>query len=54
MLMKVMPDLKISVSAIVLIAFTLMGGLQILNFALLQWLGEGMIQQIALLDLCSF
>jgi len=41
--------LENGVSAIVLIAFTLMGGLQILNFALLQWLGEGMIQQIALL-----
>ena len=37
------------VSAIVLIAFTLMGGLQVLNITLVQWLGEGITQQIALL-----
>ena len=36
-------------SAIILIAFTLLGGLQILNLALLQLLGQGIAQQIALL-----
>jgi len=41
--------LENSVSAIVLIAFTLLGGLQILNTTLLQWLDEGITQQIALL-----
>ena len=35
-------------SAIILIGFTLLGGLQILNIALLQLLGEGITQQIAL------
>ncbi|WP_114662806.1 M48 family metallopeptidase [Polynucleobacter necessarius] len=37
------------VSAIILIAFTLLGGLQILNLFLLQLFGEGVAQQIALL-----
>ena len=41
--------LENGVSAIVLIAFTLMGGLQVLNITLVQWLGEGITQQIALL-----
>ena len=41
--------LENGVSAIILIAFTLLGGLQILNMALLQFLGEGIAQQIALL-----
>ena len=36
-------------SAFILIGFTLLGGLQILNLALLQLLGEGIVQQIALL-----
>ena len=36
-------------SAIILIGFTLLGGLQILNLTLLQLLGEGIAQQIALL-----
>ena len=37
------------VSAIILITFTLLGGLEILNLSLLQLLGEGVAQQIALL-----
>ena len=41
--------LENGVSAIVLIAFTLLGGLQLLNLALLQILGTGIAQQIALL-----
>ena len=41
--------LENGVSAIILIGFTLLGGLQILNMALLQLLGEGIAQQIALL-----
>ncbi|WP_114638977.1 M48 family metallopeptidase [Polynucleobacter necessarius] len=41
--------LENGVSAIILIGFTLCGGLQILNLALLQWLGVGITQQIALL-----
>ena len=41
--------LENGVSAIVLIAFTLIGGLQVLNITLVQWLGEGITQQIALL-----
>lgn len=41
--------LENGVSAIVLIAFTLLGGLQVLNLALLQMLGAGIPQQIALL-----
>jgi STE24 endopeptidase len=41
--------LENGVSAIILIAFTLLGGLQILNVSLLQLLGEGITQQIALL-----
>ena len=41
--------LENGVSAIILISFTLLGGLQILNMALLQFLGEGIAQQIALL-----
>jgi len=41
--------LENSVSAIVLIGFTLLGGLQILNLLLIGTLGQGMIQQIALL-----
>ena len=41
--------LENGVSAIILIAFTLLGGLQILNMGLLQLLGEGIAQQIVLL-----
>jgi len=41
--------LENGVSAIILIAFTLLGGLEILNLSLLQLLGEGVPQQIALL-----
>ena len=41
--------LENGVSAIMLIAFTLLGGLQVLNLALLQMLGAGIPQQIALL-----
>ncbi|CAM3717011.1 M48 family metallopeptidase [Polynucleobacter antarcticus] len=41
--------LENGVSAIILIAFTLLGGLQLLNMSLLQLLGEGIAQQIALL-----
>ncbi|WP_114689944.1 M48 family metallopeptidase [Polynucleobacter necessarius] len=41
--------LENGVSAVILIGFTLLGGLQILNMALLQLLGEGIDQQIALL-----
>ena len=41
--------LESGVSAIVLIAFTLLGGLQILNIFLSQLLGDGITQQIALL-----
>jgi STE24 endopeptidase len=41
--------LENGVSAIILIGFTLVGGLQLLNIELLQLLGEGIIQQIALL-----
>lgn len=37
------------VSAVVLIAFTLLAGLEILNFTLLEWMGPGILQQIALL-----
>ena len=40
--------LENGVSAIILIAFTLLGGLQILNIALLQLFGDGITQQIAL------
>ena len=41
--------LENGVSAIILISFTLLGGLQILNLSLLQLLGEGIAQQMALL-----
>ena len=41
--------LENGVSAIILIAFTLLGGLQILNISLLQLFGNGITQQIALL-----
>ena len=41
--------LENGVSAIILIAFTLLGGLEILNLFLLQVLGQGVAQQIALL-----
>jgi len=41
--------LENGVSAIILIAFTLVGGLQILNVTLLEILGEGITQQIVLL-----
>jgi len=41
--------LENGVSAIILIAFTLLGGLQILNLSLLQLFGDGIAQQIALL-----
>ncbi len=40
--------LELTASFIVLVAWTLLGGLSVLNSALLQWLGAGMIQQIAL------
>ena len=41
--------LENGISAIILISFTLLGGLQLLNSALLELLGEGIAQQIALL-----
>lgn len=41
--------LENGVSAIILIAFTLVGGLQLLNLKLLQLFGEGITQQMALL-----
>jgi len=41
--------LENGVSAVILIAFTLLGGLEILNLILLQFMGEGIGQQIALL-----
>ncbi|MCX7249155.1 MAG: M48 family metallopeptidase [Burkholderiales bacterium] len=41
--------LELAMGVIVLVAWTLLGGLSALNAALLQWLGTGMIQQIALL-----
>lgn len=41
--------LENGVSAVTLICFTLLGGLEILNLVLLQLLGEGIPQQIALL-----
>ncbi len=41
--------LELAMGVIVLVAWTLLGGLSALNGALLQWLGTGMIQQIALL-----
>ena len=41
--------LELTLGAIVLVAWTLLGGLSALNSALLQWLGGGMIQQIAML-----
>ncbi len=41
--------LENGVSAIILIGFTLLGGLEVLNFSLLQLLGEGIAQQIVLL-----
>ncbi len=41
--------LENGVSAIILISFTLLGGLQILNISLSQLLGDGITQQIALL-----
>ncbi|WP_415077784.1 M48 family metallopeptidase [Polynucleobacter necessarius] len=41
--------LENGVSAIILIGFTLLGGLQMINMALLQLFGEGIAQQIALL-----
>jgi STE24 endopeptidase len=41
--------LENGVSAIILIGFTLLGGLQILNISLSQLLGDGITQQIALL-----
>ena len=41
--------LESGMGAIILIAFTLLGGLQILNIVLLQLLGEGITQQITLL-----
>jgi STE24 endopeptidase len=36
-------------SAAVLLAWTLLGGLDVLNKLLLAWLGGGMVQQLALL-----
>jgi STE24 endopeptidase len=41
--------LELSFGAAVLLAWTLLGGLDALNQALLQWLGPGMTQQLALL-----
>jgi len=41
--------LELTLGDIVLVAWTLLGGLSALNSALLQWLGGGMIQQIAML-----
>lgn len=42
-------NLENGVSAIILISFTLLGGLEILNIGLLQLLGAGIAQQMALL-----
>jgi STE24 endopeptidase len=41
--------LELSVGTAVLIGWTLLGGLHVLNQALAQWLGNGMAQQLALL-----
>ncbi len=41
--------LEMALSAAVLLGWTLLGGLDLLNRALLQWLGGGMVQQLALL-----
>jgi STE24 endopeptidase len=41
--------LELALGAAVLLGWTLLGGLQALNHALLSWLGGGMLQQLALL-----
>lgn len=41
--------MELAMGVIALVAWTLFGGLSALNSALLQWLGGGMIQQVALL-----
>jgi STE24 endopeptidase len=41
--------LELAVGAVVLIGWTLLGGLNALNQALAQWLGKGMTQQLALI-----
>jgi STE24 endopeptidase len=41
--------LEMAFGAAVLLAWTLLGGLDVLNRALLAWLGPGMVQQLALL-----
>ncbi len=41
--------LEIALSAAVTLGWTLLGGLDLLNRALLEWLGGGMLQQLALL-----
>ncbi|GAA6121837.1 M48 family metallopeptidase [Acidovorax sp. FG27] len=41
--------LEMALSAAVLLGWTLLGGLDLLNRALLSWLGGGMVQQLALL-----
>ena len=41
--------LELSWSTAVTLAWTLLGGLQWLNFALMGWLGAGLVQQVALL-----
>ena len=46
--------LELAFAAAVLLAWTLLGGLHALNQALLQWLGPGMTQQLALLAAFAF
>jgi STE24 endopeptidase len=41
--------LELAFGAAVLLGWTLLGGLDVLNQALLAWLGGGMLQQLALL-----
>jgi STE24 endopeptidase len=41
--------LELALGAAVLLAWTLLGGLDVLNQALLAWLGAGLVQQLALL-----
>ena len=41
--------LELALGTAVLLGWTLLGGLSLLNQALLQWLGSGMLQQLALL-----
>jgi STE24 endopeptidase len=45
--------LELALGAAVLLAWTLLGGLNALNQGLLEWLGGGMAQQLALLGFCA-